>query len=656
LGYINSNIFLNYPNSYFDLNTLTPQQFKLAKLILFILCIPLFFSYNMLMGQGNTVSISLPNNLSATGSCIEIGDANLNSYSFQANVIIVNPQPLPGNPMTTTTYSVAKYDWKAQNLSLNSTVQIASGQLNTNANNMVYTETSTANTSDFNITLYNDQLLSPIYIIVDVELLETKKKETTDANGNITTSYSYANVIISKTLSQCVYILNPPSISLASSNNGTAVIENGVLKVQECCFIPITLYANQVTGAIADNYNWTIPSNWVAVGSLNNTSSITVIPDNNGIGSITCNATRSAASTTYSQNTSINILRTTPVIVPLSIPNQLCPGKYSASIAAICGANGYKWTLPNDFVLIGSNDNNLVEFDVPNNANGGELTIVIEMNCGFSITQSWQIQTVNDITLLDPIFKTGLEISNLINYGQQNDGMYYCDRFHYTRFSAASSLSLPTYYTSYQLHTNNDYINTIDWSIDDGGTGLVVFNVNGLQSKTVNVTQGVDLLNSPNVFLNGYGVPMYVNIRAITTDCIGRKSNMVSQRIFLDNDYWWTATGSNAYPFYNDCAIKGKVYQQRSIKADSSTTAFDYINEIQIFPNPSAGVFNILTQFTESYKINLFDITGRMLISVTNNENLYTLDLSTYSNGVYRIELLDITTNQRINKSILLNK
>lgn len=59
-----------------------------------------------------------------------------------------------------------------------------------------------------------------------------------------------------------------------------------------------------------------------------------------------------------------------------------------------------------------------------------------------------------------------------------------------------------------------------------------------------------------------------------------------------------------------------------------------------VYPNPSNGLVNIvLKEIAENYRINVYDISGKLLLSDTINSELSTFDLSNFVKRVYIIEL-----------------
>lgn len=62
-------------------------------------------------------------------------------------------------------------------------------------------------------------------------------------------------------------------------------------------------------------------------------------------------------------------------------------------------------------------------------------------------------------------------------------------------------------------------------------------------------------------------------------------------------------------------------------------------NGIQLFPNPTSGIIGIRIQKTGSYLVKVRDLTGRTVFEEKQNSSFQTLDMSSYSNGIYFFEI-----------------
>lgn len=87
-----------------------------------------------------------------------------------------------------------------------------------------------------------------------------------------------------------------------------------------------------------------------------------------------------------------------------------------------------------------------------------------------------------------------------------------------------------------------------------------------------------------------------------------------------------------------------------------SASAFE-ANQIAVFPNPSTGIFNIAFGNLNPNKIEVYDITGKLIMKKDSLEvsgnNQTNIDLSNTSNGVYFVKIS--TENNTITKRIIKN-
>ena len=61
---------------------------------------------------------------------------------------------------------------------------------------------------------------------------------------------------------------------------------------------------------------------------------------------------------------------------------------------------------------------------------------------------------------------------------------------------------------------------------------------------------------------------------------------------------------------------------------------------IKIFPNPSSGLLTITFENEIANKITIKDLDGREVLTSVNNSNEFQIDLKSYSDGIYLIELM----------------
>jgi hypothetical protein len=89
-----------------------------------------------------------------------------------------------------------------------------------------------------------------------------------------------------------------------------------------------------------------------------------------------------------------------------------------------------------------------------------------------------------------------------------------------------------------------------------------------------------------------------------------------------------------------------------SNKLSLSSTAINDVpgaNAIQIMPNPTTGIINILGNVPA--KIQLYDAVGRLLLE---ERNVSKLDISRFSKGIYMIRLSDKSGQLYYSQKVLL--
>jgi hypothetical protein len=80
------------------------------------------------------------------------------------------------------------------------------------------------------------------------------------------------------------------------------------------------------------------------------------------------------------------------------------------------------------------------------------------------------------------------------------------------------------------------------------------------------------------------------------------------------------------------------------------------LENVSISPNPSSGLFNITLGDKPIENIEVFDVSGKKLITISNNEsktNPQTLDITNFANGIYFVKVS--ADNKKIIKQIIKN-
>jgi len=75
---------------------------------------------------------------------------------------------------------------------------------------------------------------------------------------------------------------------------------------------------------------------------------------------------------------------------------------------------------------------------------------------------------------------------------------------------------------------------------------------------------------------------------------------------------------------------------------------------VNLYPNPSNELINISFGEDRLSKLELFDITGKLLFKKELNSNTYTLNITNYSSGTYLVKVYN-QYNTSLNKKIIKN-
>lgn len=106
--------------------------------------------------------------------------------------------------------------------------------------------------------------------------------------------------------------------------------------------------------------------------------------------------------------------------------------------------------------------------------------------------------------------------------------------------------------------------------------------------------------------------------------------------------------------FHSDAAVnfEGAIVDDFVVRGTLSTEEFNE-EAFSIYPNPSNSIFNIRTSNTSSFDLNVYDISGKQVLSnlnVNSGSEPYQLDLSSYATGVYflKIKTVDATVTKKL--------
>ena len=167
--------------------------------------------------------------------------------------------------------------------------------------------------------------------------------------------------------------------------------------------------------------------------------------------------------------------------------------------------------------------------------------------------------------------------------------------------------------------------------------------------------------------LGTMGTNWYNSDRTPTTtgtdcnDCVGAQWTGTNTT-FNTYSYGLSAIGSETNVIFRIVFIADGSVNQLGVKVDDfvingvlSAQSFE-ANQIAVFPNPSKGIFNISFGNLNPNKIEVYDISGKVILQKNNFEvtnNQANIDLSNTSDGVYFVKIS--TENNTITKRIIKN-
>ncbi|MBN2595266.1 MAG: T9SS type A sorting domain-containing protein [Marinifilaceae bacterium] len=449
--------------------------------------------------------------------------------------------------------------------------------------------------------------------------------------------------------------------------------------------IPIQYYPhsyNNIDKPI-NKYEWVIPSGWIYNGNvsdgtpiLTNDISITVTPDDCTSDSIKVRCVSDCNGMLKSKYRSRPISRNDNDIKS-SASSTVCgkPQEIILQIESISGAS-YQWTKPSSWTWTSSTNTNIVKV-MPDGHSAGIITISLN---GCLSTENYEISLKDWDTSEQPPSISGAE-QICSSYKSVYLNQVYSNTTNITWTASPSSLFYTTSGTgaTASLKAKSSSVR---------GRGTITFTLHnqcgGTYPKTYDVWVG-----SPNFTLIGDPNLLYPRQRSTVT------VDYTEDGFFLQgvNNVNWTYSGSVAslsgnifkadfvtatFGEYgaiyalatNECGSKENRYyfelvggidpHMEAKKNSLSATKLNFestnvITSIAIYPNPVEDIVNI--QIPENlitnnnYSIEIYNLTGKLLIKKKVENNTNSIDLSNSPSGTYIVKL--ITDQEIITKKII---
>jgi hypothetical protein len=423
-------------------------------------------------------------------------------------------------------------------------------------------------------------------------------------SGNITLTVENS-CGISNTLTLAVNVSTVPSQPAAITGNTTL-----------CGGSTNTYSIAPVAGA--DNYTWTLPTDWTGTSA---TTSINTIAGSVG-GNITVTADNSCGSSTAQI---INITTNNAPVLPSSIIGSvaICENATETySTTPDPNATTYNWIIPNGWT--GTSSSNSISVNA--NTVGGIITVSASNSCGTSASQALTVLVTNVPPLLDPIIgSTELCAGATIYSVPMMAG------------AASYDWILPLGWTGTSTTNSINVITT-------AGSGTIeVSAVNGCGNSSPQ-TLAVNINALPNVMLD---------LTPIDIQCSSETAVTLIGGTPLGGNYAGNSVGGGI--FNPSLAGVGNHVIQYSYVDSNSCSAFAYdtimvdvcigVEEIanqnvSVYPNPGNGLLNIvLDGKLNPIPCEIYNAAGMRVKSIilSNTNNL--IDLFEFANGLYLIKI-----------------
>ncbi len=229
-------------------------------------------------------------------------------------------------------------------------------------------------------------------------------------------------------------------------------------------------------------------------------------------------------------------------------------------------------------------------------------------------------------------------------------------------FTGCSNVAVPALVINkinYNPNTSGTFTNSNDQEfIEIKNAGTTTVNLNGIYfrgtgfvyqfpaNQTLAAGASVLLASKASVFLNRYGFSPYAeftrnmsnnNQDLVLADAFG---NIIDQVHYYDSAPWPNADGNGSYlqlidtSLDNNLASSWIAVNMNNLSADDVETAM----ALQVYPNPAHDQLNVQAGEVMS-KLEIFDVGGRLINSITADSNSVTINTSQLSNGLYLLKI-----------------
>ena len=498
-------------------------------------------------------------------------------------------------------------------------------------------------------------------------------KDGANINGAMSSSYSIPTTSTGSAGVYSVYVVSSACGNLTSNSVTITLTSAPAIDVQPtstsaCPNNPGVFATNPVGNAQDFTYQWYLNGSPISAATTNAYNITTATTAN--VGNYYCAVTNSCTTTTTN---TVTFSLTDPTITNVTTSNNVindCAGTVQQLSASATGSGlSYQWNLNGN--AIGGETNNVLNINSLSIGNAGNYTANITNTCGMSVTSSIIYVSVKPITAVS-VNPSNIEVceGDAATFSVSAAGINLTFQWYKDGSILTGETNSDLYIQSPVTASEGVYTVTLNGDCGSATSTPVTLNVLNTTSSTLTETACNNYtLNGQTYTQSGqYGqiIPNVAGCDSVIT--LNLTINPLNIEVTTSGN---TLTASNTTATYQwidcdqDAVIAGATQQSYTPgitgnyavivteNGCSDTSACQSVtvvglNELtklafEVYPNPTKGEIKINT--VQHSVISITNVVGEELMQVSGDEK-YTIDLSSFENGIYFIT--EKTSNQLI--------
>ncbi|MFM7106628.1 MAG: MopE-related protein [Flavobacteriales bacterium] len=388
-------------------------------------------------------------------------------------------------------------------------------------------------------------------------------------------------------------------------------------------------------GTDATSYFWTAPANASIVSGQGTLTVQISFASNFGTSGTVSVRSENCFGASSSRTLTVYRVPGTPGTIS-GLANNACPGSTQAySIAAVAGATGYTWTVPNGMTLLNGQGTTSINVQLANNFSSGTISVVANSACGSSAQRTLSVSKA-------PL------ISGTIQGQQYN----LCGAGSYT-YSIAPVAGAVSYSwvipNSCTLTANNGTSITMNVP-SNFNTGTISVTATNSCSATATKSLSLTKLPQPPSSITGpssvcsgqQGVQFSTPANAAYTYTWSKPNSVTivsgqgTANVVMN---WGSSSGTVGVKSVNACGSSTSFNKSVTVTTcmdenELSITDEEMPESLAVFPNPTSGIFTIAAGAAGNYV--LYNSIGQRVTDIRlNSENNFSVTMDGLEAGVY---------------------